>query len=160
LVLFGYDRGWQFSCSSEKIFHHQTKKRCVAETPSWHVIMPAYTQKYTENKVLIKSCYRPHWVTLILLPIGKTVALPLDYANAMAILMLAGGRGGLPSTSVVRAWHFGDINRVIGYDFTEGQWCLTSLLYTGGADDKNMSSHQTSSTLVDITILQRWQRRL
>jgi len=112
----------------------------------------AYTQKYLGDTLLSQShatghvgdLFFTHWKD------GGTASLSLDSEGAFSVSWQGGGYNYVGGPG----WHFGDKNRVIGYNFNEDSGANFITLY-GWGYDKNMSISNPAH-LVEYYILQRW----
>ena len=140
------------SCSAEDKSSASTKE-LVAETPVDGINkFQAYTEKYTENTVLtqnhatghIGDLFFTHWKD------GGTTSLSMQMDGNFNVSWQGGGYNYVGGPG----WHFGDINRVIGYNFSADSGANFITVY-GWGYDKNMSVTNPAH-LVEYYILQRW----
>ena len=112
----------------------------------------AYTQKYSESIVLsqnhatghVGDLFFTHWKD------GGAASLNLDPDGAFSVSWQGGGYNYVGGPG----WHFGDENRVIGYNFKEDSGANFITLY-GWGYDKDMPATDPAH-LVEYYILQRW----
>jgi endo-1,4-beta-xylanase len=140
------------SCTAEDK-PEQTVKEAAAETPVVGIDkFQAYTQKYTEATVLtqnhatghIGDFFFTHWKD------GGATSLAMQPDGNFNVSWLGGGYNYVGGPG----WNFGDINRVIGYQFDEDSGANFITVY-GWGYDKNMLASDPAH-LVEYYILQRW----
>ncbi|KXI28732.1 glycoside hydrolase [Paraglaciecola hydrolytica] len=139
-------------CSSEDTSSPSTNE-LVAETPVDGINkFQAYTQQYTENTTLsqnhatghIGDLFFTHWKD------GGTTSLTMQLDGSFDVSWQGGGYNYVGGPG----WHYGDINRVIGYNFSEDSGANFITVY-GWGYDKTMSETDPAH-LVEYYILQRW----
>lgn len=112
----------------------------------------AYTQKYTARTVInsnhatghVGDFFFTHWKD------GGTTSLTLDTTGEFSVTWQGGGYNYVGGPG----WHYGDMNRVIGYRFNSDSGASYITLY-GWGYDKNMPKSNPAH-LVEYYILQRW----
>lgn len=112
----------------------------------------AYTQQFTDNTTItqnhatghVGNLFFTHWKD------GGTTSLTMSTDGTFNVSWQGGGYNYVGGPG----WHYGDINRVIGYRFNEDSGASYITLY-GWGFDKNMSATDPAH-LVEYYILQRW----
>jgi hypothetical protein len=112
----------------------------------------AYTRKYTERTVInsnhatghVGDFFFTHWKD------GGSTSMTLEPNGNFSVSWQGGGYNYVGGPG----WHFGDLNRVIGYRFNSDSGASYLTLY-GWGYDKNKSKSDPSH-LVEYYILQRW----
>lgn len=112
----------------------------------------AYTQKYTDDTVItsnhatghVGDFFFTHWKD------GGSTSLTMDPNGEFSVSWQGGGYNYVGGPG----WHFGDVNRVIGYRFNSDSGASYITLY-GWGYDKNMPTSDPAH-LVEYYILQRW----
>lgn len=112
----------------------------------------AYTQKYTSNTTITSShatghvgdFFFTHWKD------GGSTSLTMDTNGDFSVSWQGGGYNYVGGPG----WHYGDVDRVIGYRFNSDSGASYITLY-GWGYDKNMPTSNPAH-LVEYYILQRW----
>jgi hypothetical protein len=112
----------------------------------------AYTQKYTEKKVInsnhatghVGDYFFTHWKD------GGSTSLTLEPNGAFNVTWQGGGYNYVGGPG----WHYGDKDRVIGYRLDKDSGASYIALY-GWGYDKNLPTSNTAR-LVEYYVLQRW----
>lgn len=112
----------------------------------------AYTQKYTSKTVInsnhatghVGDFFFTHWKD------GGSTSLTLDTNGEFSVAWQGGGYNYVGGPG----WHYGDLNRVIGYRFASDSGASYITLY-GWGYDKDMPKSNPAH-LVEYYILQRW----
>lgn len=112
----------------------------------------AYTQQYTARTVItsnhatghIGDFFFTHWKD------GGSTSLTMDPNGEFSVSWQGGGYNYVGGPG----WHYGDVNRVIGYRFNEDSGASYITLYGWGYDNTKPTSDP--SHLVEYYVLQRW----
>lgn len=112
----------------------------------------AYTEKYTSRQTITSShatghvgdFFFTHWKD------GGSTSLTLDTTGDFSVSWQGGGYNYVGGPG----WHYGDLNRVIGYRFNSDSGASYITLY-GWGYDKSMPTSNPAH-LVEYYILQRW----
>jgi endo-1,4-beta-xylanase len=112
----------------------------------------AYTQKFTEDTRITQNhatghvgdFFFTHWKD------GGSASLSMSTDGAYSVSWAGGGYNYVGGPG----WHFGDVNRVIGYHFNEDSGANFVTVY-GWGYDQNMPASNPAH-LVEYYILQRW----
>jgi hypothetical protein len=112
----------------------------------------AYTQKYTARTVVtsnhatghVGDFFFTHWKD------GGSTSLTLDTTGDFSVTWQGGGYNYVGGPG----WHYGDLNRVIGFRLNSDSGASYVTLY-GWGYDKNLPTSNTAR-LVEYYILQRW----
>lgn len=112
----------------------------------------AYTQKYTSKQTInsnhatghVGDFFFTHWKD------GGSTSLVLDTTGDFTVTWQGGGYNYVGGPG----WHYGDLNRVIGYRFNSDSGASYITLY-GWGYDKTMPTSNPAH-LVEYYILQRW----
>lgn len=139
-------------CSGEN-HPTQSTQEPVVEAPIKGIDkFKAYTQQYTENTVVtqnhatghIGDLFFTHWKD------GGSTTLTMQMDGNFDVNWQGGGYNYVGGPG----WHFGDLDRVIGYQFEEDSGANFITVY-GWGFDKNMPVTDPAH-LVEYYILQRW----
>jgi hypothetical protein len=112
----------------------------------------AYTKKYTEKTVInsnhatghVGDFFFTHWKD------GGSTSLTMEPNGAFNVTWQGGGYNYVGGPG----WHYGDVNRVVGYRLNEESGASYIALY-GWGYDKTLPSSNTAR-LVEYYVLQRW----
>jgi len=147
LVLFGLT-----GCTN--VHHVSQESNDSTKVPAVNTInkFKAYTQKFPEATVLsqnhatghIGDLFFTHWKD------GGAASLTLDTDGSFSV----GWQGGAYNYVGGPGWHFGDVDRVIGYSFEKDSGANFITIY-GWGYDKDMPTSDPAH-LVEYYILQRW----